>query len=225
VLEGVHGLFNGFAHTTEGDWEALTGGFGTEWHTPKLAFKPYPCGTMIQPFIDCALRLRQAGVQPSQVRSVVCETAEGILHRLWEPLPAKQRPPNGYAAKFAMPYCIATALVHGAVGFEHFTDAAVRDEAVLALAAKISFVVDPDNPYPRRFTGHIRAELDDGRTVEERRPDLRGGAAAPLSRSEIEAKFIANARYGGWRHEDAIEAVHEGGRLLSGPLDLAIWRK
>ncbi|HEY7548437.1 MAG TPA: MmgE/PrpD family protein [Hyphomicrobiaceae bacterium] len=225
VLEGVHGLFNGFAHTAAGNWEALTGGLGREWHTPRLAFKPYPCGTMIQPYIDCALRLRRSGVQPSQVRRIVCETAEGILHRLWEPLAAKQRPPNGYAAKFATPYCVATALTQGAVGLEHFTDAAVRDEAVLALAAKVSFVVDPDNPYPRRYTGHVRAELHDGRTVEERQSDLRGGAAAPLDRSEIEAKFIANARHGGWRAEDAAEAVRSAGRALSGPLDLAVWRK
>jgi 2-methylcitrate dehydratase PrpD len=159
------------------------------------------------------------------VRRIVCETAEGILHRLWEPLAAKQRPPNGYAAKFATPYCIATALAHGAVGLEHFTDAAVLDEAVLVLAAKISFIVDHNNPYPQRYTGHVRAELHDGRTVEERQSDLRGGAAAPLDRSEIEAKFIANARHGGWRSEDAAEAVRSAGRALSGPLDLAIWRK
>src|SRR6516164_9091292 len=38
VLEGVHGLFNGFAHTTEGTWEALTEGFGTTWWTPRLGF-------------------------------------------------------------------------------------------------------------------------------------------------------------------------------------------
>jgi 2-methylcitrate dehydratase PrpD len=226
VLEGVHGLFNGFAHTTAGSWEALTDGFGSDWHTPRLAFKPYPCGTMIQPYIDCALRMRQAGVEWHQVHRIVCETAEGILHRLWEPLAAKQRPPNGYAAKFATPYCIATALVHGAVGLEHFTDDAVRDEAVLALAAKVSFVVDPDNPYPRRFTGHVRAELEDGRTVEERQSDMRGGAEAPLSRAEIEAKFIANARHGGWRTEHATAAVLQAaGCALSGPLDLAIWRK
>jgi 2-methylcitrate dehydratase PrpD len=225
VLEGVHGLFNGFAHTTQGNWQVLTDDLGRAWHTPKLAFKPYPCGTMIQPYIDCALRLRQAGVRPPQVRRIVCETAEGIVHRLWEPLAAKQRPPNGYAAKFATPYCIATALVHGAVGLEHFTDAAVRDEAVLALAARVSFTVDPDNPYPRRFTGHVRAELHDGRTAEERQSDLRGGAAAPLARSEIEGKFIANARHGGWRAGDAAEAVRAAGRALSGPLDLAIWRK
>src|SRR2546425_12326388 len=40
VFEGVHGLFHGFAHTTEGDYNALTGDFGTRWVTDTLAFKP-----------------------------------------------------------------------------------------------------------------------------------------------------------------------------------------
>src|SRR5262249_15069141 len=49
VFEGVHGLFHGFAHTTAGDYDALTGDFGARWLTPTLAFKPYPCGTMTHP--------------------------------------------------------------------------------------------------------------------------------------------------------------------------------
>src|SRR3954449_13115812 len=57
VFEGVHGLFNGFAHTSDGDYDALTGDFGTRWAIDGLAFKPYPCGTMAQPYIDCARRL------------------------------------------------------------------------------------------------------------------------------------------------------------------------
>src|SRR5215212_8707764 len=52
VFEGVHGLFHGFAHTTDGDYDALTSGFGSRWVTETLAFKPYPCGTMAQPYID-----------------------------------------------------------------------------------------------------------------------------------------------------------------------------
>src|SRR5436305_13188708 len=40
VFEGVHGLFQGFAHTVDGDYEALTGDFGARWVTDTLAFKP-----------------------------------------------------------------------------------------------------------------------------------------------------------------------------------------
>ncbi len=225
VLEGIHGLFNGFARTTDGDWQALTGGFGQQWLTPRLAFKPYPCGTMIQPYIDCALRLRAKGVRAGDVQTIVCETAEGIVHRLWQPLAAKQRPNNGYAAKFATPYCIAAALVHGAVGLEHFTDAAVGDRDVLALAAKVDFVIDPANPYPRRYTGHVRVELADGRVIEERQADLRGGAEAPLSRAEIAAKFAANARHAGWSEARADQAIATIGHFFrDSVVDLTAWR-
>src|SRR6201746_1107404 len=135
VFEGVHGLFHGFAHTTDGDYDALTGDFGSRWVTDALAFKPYPCGTMAQPYIDCARRLGARGVKPEDVAEIVCEVAEGTVHRLWEPLADKQRPRNGYAAKFATPYLLSTGFVHGGVGLGAFTESAIGDARVLALAA------------------------------------------------------------------------------------------
>src|SRR5437763_6852041 len=123
VFEGVHGLFHGFAHTREGDYGALTDGFGERWLTQTLAFKPYPCGTMVQPYIDCALRLKSRGIAPDDIADMLCEVGEGTVHRLWEPLSHKQRPPNGYAAKFATPYCIAAAFIAGGLGLDAFTDA------------------------------------------------------------------------------------------------------
>src|SRR5213080_2830075 len=57
VFEGVHGFFHAFAHTAAGDYAMLIDGFGTRWVTQTLAFKPYPCGTMTHPYIDCARRL------------------------------------------------------------------------------------------------------------------------------------------------------------------------
>ena len=188
MFEGVHGLFHGFAHTAAGDYGALDD-FGERWVIETLAFKPYPCGTMAHPYIDCARRLAARGIKPDDVKELVCEVAEGTVHRLWEPLAAKQRPPNGYAAKFATPFILATGFVRGGVGLDAFTDEAVRDPAVLALAAKVRYVIDPDNPYPNAFTGHIRAVLNDGGVVEERQPHFRGGAQEPLTRADLEEKF------------------------------------
>ncbi|MFL6929011.1 MAG: MmgE/PrpD family protein [Xanthobacteraceae bacterium] len=198
VFEGVHGLFNGFAHTKDGDYAALTGDFGARWVTETLAFKPYPCGTMTHPYIDCAGRLAARGIAADDIEELVCEVAEGTVHRLWEPLADKQRPPNGYAAKFSTPYCLAAGLVHGAVGLDAFTDAAVRNAGVLALAAKVRYEIDPANPYPNEYTGHVRAVLRDGRIIEERQPHLRGGGHEPLTRRDLEEKFTLNAQHGGW---------------------------
>ena len=90
VFEGTHGLFHGFAHTTDGNYAALLGDFGTRWVTETLAFKPYPCGTMTHPYIDCARRLAARGIKPEDIREIVCDVGEGTVHRLWEPLAAKQ---------------------------------------------------------------------------------------------------------------------------------------
>ncbi len=205
VFEGVHGLFHGFAHTTHGDYAALTEDFGTHWVTETLAFKPYPCGTMAHPYIDCAKRLAARGIKPTDVKELICEVAEGTVHRLWEPLAAKQRPSNGYAAKFATPFILATGFVKSGVGLDAFTSSAVQDNEVLALAAKVRYVIDPANPYPNNFTGHIRAVLNDGSVIEERQPHFRGGAHEPLTRADIVEKFALNARHGGW--DDACAAA------------------
>ena len=224
VLEGVHGLFHGFAHTTRGDYEALTGDFGMRWVTDTLAFKPYPCGTMAQPYIDCARRFAAGGVKAEYIQEIVCEVAEGTVHRLWEPLTSKQRPPNGYAAKFATPYLIATGFVHGGVGLGAFTDSAIRDPRVLALAAKIKFVIDPQNPYPNNYTGHIRVTLKDGSVIEERQPHLRGGAKEPLTRQDVIDKFVLNAAHGGWTKPQGDAALKLLAALYRGRIDLSTLR-
>ena len=224
MFEGVHGLFHGFAHTTQGDFRALTGDFGARWVTETLAFKPYPCGTMAHPYIDCAKRLAARGINAGDVKELVCEVAEGTVHRLWEPLADKQRPPNGYAAKFSTPFLLATGFVRGGVGLDAFTDAAVRDNDVLALSSKVRYVIDPDNPYPNNFTGHIRAVLNDGTVVEERQPHFRGGAHEPLSRQDIEEKFMLNARHGRWDEKRAAAAIAKLAKLFDGKIDLAFLR-
>jgi len=224
VFEGTHGLFRGFAHTREGRYEALLDGFGQNWLFPALAFKPYPCGTMIQPYIDCARRLGKRGLHPEDIVELVAEVAEGTVHRLWEPLAEKQRPPNGYAAKFSTPYCIARSMLHGHLGLDAFTDEAAADTAVSALASKVRYEIDRANPYPNEFTGHIRARLADGHSVEERQAHLRGGAREPLARGEIEDKFRANARLGGWTGERSEAALALARTLWDGAVDLTVLR-
>ena len=130
VFEGAHGLFFAFAHELDLDYEKLTRGFGEHWLLTGLTFKPYATGTMNQPYIDCALRLAQRGFAAEDVAEVLCETAEGYVHRLWEPLAAKQRPPNGYAAKFSAPFNVAVAFVTGGAGLDAFSERTVCDERI-----------------------------------------------------------------------------------------------
>lgn len=209
VFEGQHGFFFGFAdHSIPPDFGHVTDGLGRTWRMAGLAFKPYACGTMCQPFVDCAIRLAEDGVDPDQVADIVCKVGEGTVHRLWEPLAEKQKPTTRYSAKFSVPYCIAAGFVDGAAGLGQFTEARIADPRILGLAAKISYEIDPGNEYPANYSGHLRVTMSDGRIHEIEQPHLRGGAREPLSAEELGAKYRANAAAGNIPDDlaDALEA-------------------
>ncbi len=204
VFEGTHGVFNTFAPSIDPRPEQLFKDLGAHWVTETIALKPYPCGSMIQPYIDCAIQLKQRGVSLDGIESVVCKTAEGIVHRLWEPLELKRQPPNAYAAKFSTPFGVALGLVRGQAGLNDYTEEAVSDNDLLRIANLVDFEIDPDDPYPDVFTGHVRLVYANGRVEEAEQGFVRGGMDNPLSRQDIDAKFRANVTFGGSDNADRL---------------------
>jgi 2-methylcitrate dehydratase PrpD len=206
LFDGEHGFFHAFANSDGCDFRAMLDGAGKSWLCADIAFKPYACGTMAHPYVDCARKLVAEGVVPGEITSIECKTAEGIVHRLWEPLADKQNPPNGYAAKFSIPYAIAVGMLRGDAGLVEYEEAVVHDPEIRALAGKVYYVVDPNNPYPRQFTGHLRVTLENGDVREVSQGHFRGGREEPMSAESLEAKFVANCWYGGW-DEDRVRNV------------------
>ena len=193
VFEGRHGFYRAFGGDNEYRFERL-GELGKSWEIPRIVFKSYPCGSISHPYMDCALRLRQKyAIRPEEVEEIACRTAEGPVDRLWEPLKEKQRPSSSYGAKFSLPYSIAVMLARGRAGLEEFSDKAIGDPEVLALAAKVRYELDPTIDYPRHFSGHVRVKLRNGTVLEENQAYPRGGLESPLAPTEIEEKFRANA--------------------------------
>jgi 2-methylcitrate dehydratase PrpD len=213
VLEGPKGFFKGFAHTAQQyNFDEMLRELGQAWFLQDIAFKPYACGTMIHPFIDCAIRMAESGIDHQDIDQIECDTGEGLVDRLWEPLAAKHNPPSGYAAKFSMPYCMAVAFFDRAAGLAQFTDTRVQDQQVRGLAKKIRYRIDAQNEYPRNYTGHMRVTLKNGQELVFRQPHFRGGAHEPLPDAEIDMKFFQNCAYGGWsqsRSEQLLQALND----------------
>jgi 2-methylcitrate dehydratase PrpD len=154
VWEGTHGFLHGFANTVDGDWDRLVDGFGERWVAETIAFKPYACGTMIHPYIDCARRLAprlEGPARPGEgdhlrYRGRASCTAVGAARR-------EARAAERYAAKFSVPFCVSYALRHGFVGLEAFTDANARPRHPRArLQGRLPR--RSANPYPNEYTGH-----------------------------------------------------------------------
>jgi 2-methylcitrate dehydratase PrpD len=218
VFEGSHGLFAGFAGP-QGVHLKRMNEIGRAWDLPKVVFKLYPCGSIAHPYIDCALRIREACRPASaDIERIVCRTHEGPVPRLWEPLEMKRQPPTPYAAKFSLPYCVSAALVKGRVGLEEFSSDAIRDPETLGLARKVGYEIDSSLDYPRHFTGHVRVILRDGRVIEESQPHARGSIEAPIPPAEIESKFRDNALL--VLHPQSVEGIQEFMRNLEHEPDI-----
>src|SRR5262249_15661413 len=84
-------------------------------------------------------------------------------------------------------------LLRGRASLAEFEDEVVKDPAVLALASRVRYDLDPTIDFPRQFIGHVCVRLRDGRVVEESQDHPRGGPDAPMSRAEIEGKFRGDA--------------------------------
>jgi len=198
VFEGKHSLFRAFAPTATPDYRPLLEGVGEAWLMDNITFKAFASGTMTHPYIDCMIRLAEEGHDPENIADILCQTGEGFVHRLWEPLAAKQQPGNGYGAKFSVPWCMAVGFFERDAGLAQFSEALVHDPRIVGLSRKIRYVVNPDDEYPRNYTGHIKVTFRDGAVRELRQPHLRGGTREPLSREDLVRKFHGNAAYGGW---------------------------
>ena len=203
VFEGKHGAFSSFAKDTiEPDFSHITDQLGSRWECTNLAIKPYACGTMAQPFIDCAIKLRDKIENVEEIEKIVAQVGEGTVHRLWEPLEEKQKPSSPYGAKFSVPYCIAVGLLHGVAGLKEFTDSRLKDLELIKLTSKISYEINPNDEYPKNYSGNIKIFKKNGDILSANQPCLRGGKKDPLSFEEVKQKFHANLNFAGIKKEE-----------------------
>jgi 2-methylcitrate dehydratase PrpD len=196
VFEGTHGVFNTFAKTTiKPEFSYLTNELGGRWECQKLAIKPYACGTMAQPFIDCSIKLKPEISNINEIDRIVARVGEGTVHRLWEPLEEKQNPSSPYGAKFSVPYCIAVGLIDGQAGLKQFTEKRLQDPSLLNLASKVSYEINPDDEYPKNYTGDITIFNKNGTSISANQNCLRGGKLSPLKEEEVYKKFEENLKF------------------------------
>src|SRR6266404_2102314 len=130
---------------------------GSVWELAETAVKPYPVCHFIHGCADAAIDLHQ------QIDAADIVRAEALLPRdtmpiVAEPRDAKIRPANEYEAKFSAQFVVATCLLKGAFGLADLMPAALKDPAVLDLAARVTCTIDPDSAFPAFFSGGVRLQ-------------------------------------------------------------------
>jgi 2-methylcitrate dehydratase PrpD len=194
---GAHNVFAGRYGFLElyqpngADPSLLLRDLGREFRGDGLSFKPYPCGRPLHAGIDAALAARaQAGIiDPAQIEEVTI-TMDAAAHAdQFESGPSKREPTQVVEAQFALPFLMATALVHGRVGIGDV--ASLGDHATLALANSIKGQVVAGSK-PRGWL-ILTVRVGNGQIVQVETSDPIGSPEKPLSAAMLRAKFQDNA--------------------------------
>ena len=198
-IAGVQGFLNAMAEPP--NWPLLTGGLGETWALAQNAIKPYPCGFVIHPFLDCVLDWRRA--HPTDgVERVVLRGNPLLSDRTDRPDIT-----TGRESQVSVQHAIAAALVKSKAGLDEFTDDCARDPAVIEMRRRIAVVRDPAI---RTIAAEVELTTKDGNTHRLSTPAARGSAANPMSDRDLEDKLRAAA--------DAWQPGYD-----AAPLIAAIW--
>jgi 2-methylcitrate dehydratase PrpD len=196
VFEGKFGLYHAFLGAERGeiDIDGQLADLGSRWETPRIAYKPYPVCHFMHGSLGAAADATGGRLlAPEEIEEVVVTVPAAGVSLVLEPAAQKCTPRSDYEGKFSLQYSVASMLVRGHVAVADFTDEAIGDPAVLAVAAKVRYET-PDYPtYPQAFPGGARVRLASGETLEADFPHQKGGPENPLSPDEIREKFRENA--------------------------------
>jgi len=214
-LAGVQGFYHALAEKP--DLSRLADGWGESWEIMATSYKPYPCGFVIHPVLDCVLDWRRENPK-AEVTHVVVRGNPLLSLRADRP-----KISTGRESQVSVQHAVAAALVCGKAGLEQFTDSCVREPEVLKLRSKVEVLRDENFS---TIAAAVEITTADGRTHKLTQTAARGSDVNPLSDRELEDKLRAaaaawNSRYDVAPLIDAIWGIEERSDV-SGLLSLAV---
>lgn len=194
-LAGVQGFYHALAETP--DLSFVTDGWGERWEIMATSYKPYPCGFVIHPVLDCVLDWRRDNPSMDVTRVVV----RG--HPLLSVRTDRPDISTGRESQVSVQHAVAAALVTGKAGLDQFTDACVRDPKVQALRGKVE--VERGDGFSTTAAA-VEITSADGETHKLAQQAARGSDLNPLSDNDLEGKLRTAAA--GWDpHHDVTPLI------------------
>ncbi len=197
-LTGAQGYYQALGETP--DLPTLTDGLGDTWAIMATSYKPYPCGFVVHPVLDCVLDWRRD--HPKAVVDKVKVTGNPLLGIRTD------RPNISTSAQsqVSVQHAVAAALMTGKAGLEQFTEACVNDPKVVALRGKVEVLRDASFA---TVAAAVEIATADGKLHKLSQQAARGSDLNPMSDRDLEDKLRTAAA--GWnsRHDIAplIDAI------------------
>jgi 2-methylcitrate dehydratase PrpD len=172
--------------------DAITGQLGQRWELLNNAYKPYPCGVVLNPVIDACLELA-ADPRIANGGWTGIARIELTGHPLLRQRTDRPGVASGRLSQVSAQHAVAVALIRGRAGLPEFSDEAVADPALRDLGARLVF---RDAPAMSVDAVEVRIDFADGASLHREVATPRGSLARPLEDREIEQKLRDLARHG-----------------------------
>jgi 2-methylcitrate dehydratase PrpD len=186
ILEGRRGVPAVLSGTY--DLDRVMDGAGKRWEIFNNGLKPYSCGVVSHPLIDACINFRRTEqIDPAQVEAI-----DADVNPLVPELMGIIDPQVGLQGKFSARYCAAAGLVEGAAYPTQFTDARVKDPALVSLHRKVNFHASETI---REDEVRVRLRLKDGRRFEQHIEHATGSPENPMPDDQLNEKFLTLARH------------------------------
>ncbi len=163
-------------------------------------FKPYPACRYTHPAIDATLKLvREFSITPEKVRKVTVVTRPSyIALNSLEPVSIEQ-------AQYSFPFVVGAALAYGKYDHTLMVEEKLKDPVILAQARKVEMAADPTIG-PKDRSAEVRIETVQGRIHSVRVQIPKGHPKNPMTKEELEAKFL---QLGGRGAEKNLEIIQK----------------
>ena len=192
VLEAPYG---GFFSTLVGEYAAaeLTAGLGTSWEILKTGFKPAPASNgSITAMAALDGIMREHRLAASDIREVTAALSTNTLHHCgWDYDPAQVQ--GVLAAQMNLCYGMAIMALERRATVSEFTEARMRDPAIVDFIRRIKVEVEPRYDAAggkHRVACRARVITHDGRRLENEVLYRKGSYEDPMTAAEIERKFF-----------------------------------
>jgi 2-methylcitrate dehydratase PrpD len=183
------GVATVFGHVAAQDFrpEEMLADLGTRWELGRNYFKRHAACRYTHGALDAMAEIvaRTGPLAPAQVRAITVETY------VWAAQLDSPAAPNMLAAKFSIPFALATFVAHGAATIGAFRGPAREDAAIQALAARVTVDEDPGLTamLPGLRPARLRVTLADGSVQTAEVTTNRGDVEAPYTEAEVREKF------------------------------------
>lgn len=187
--DGIGSVYGGVASDSFSP-EVMVEELGSRYEITRNYFKEYACCRYNHSSLDALYKImeKQKGgkLDPKQIESIKVETYS-LAAQL-----CSQNPDNMLAAKFSVPFAIATTIIHGHSGVESFLPNKVRRPEIKSLASRVEVEekVEFTQMMPSRRPSRVTVRLKDGNTFKEAVSISKGDIEDPYSTDELDRKFL-----------------------------------